>query len=292
MSPRAPVLIEAARMIVRPASPRHGTSDPAMKATPRGAALITGATSGLGYEFARLCAAAGYRLALVGRNRRRLLEIASEIHRTFGVTVDTFPADLASDGAPGRLHAALARRKLPVELFIDNAGVGTWGRFHEISLEDDLQLLRLNVVASSALAKLIARDMAMRRRGRILIVSSAAAFQPGPLMATYYASKSYLLSLATAMRKELRGTGVSVTAFCPGVTKTDFHRRAHMMNSRLVAHRLMDARHVADVGFAALMRGKAIVVPGLQYKIFALLVRLVPRTLAATVAMKMQEPVH
>jgi uncharacterized protein len=292
MTAKPPVFVEAARRLFMPQ--HHRSLGPIAESSDdaQGTALVTGATSGLGYEFARLCAASGFRLVLVGRNRRRLAQISREMRTTFGTSTVTMAVDLVAEGAPQKLYASLARRKIPVDILVDNAGVGTYGRFHEIPLDDDLRLIRLNVLATSVLAKLFARDMAKRGNGRILIVASAAAFQSGPLMATYYASKAYLLSLAVAMRRELRGTGVTVTTFCPGVTKTEFHKRAHMMNSRLVAHKVMNARRVADAGFSGLMRGKTLVVPDLRYKIFSFLVRLSPRGLAATVAMNIQEPVH
>ncbi len=248
-------------------------------------ALVTGASSGIGRELSRLFAAAGYDLVLVARNRERLAAVADEVQNRHGIRSWVLPHDLAEPEAAGELHAAVAALGLAIDVLANNAGIGLHGPFVDADLDAQHTLLGVNVVAPTLLCHLFGRDMAARRRGRILNVASTAAFQPGPLMSTYYASKAYLLSLSEGLHRELRPAGVTVTALCPGGTRTDFFRRAGMDDIRLTRNPfLMEPAAVAAAGYAGLMRGQALVIPGAANKVAVFLTRLAPRRLTALAA--------
>jgi short-subunit dehydrogenase len=175
-------------------------------------------------------------------------------------------------------------------VLVNNAGFATYGAFAETALEPELAELQLNVVTLTELAKRLLPGMLERRWGRILNVASTAAFQPGPLMAVYYATKAYVLSFSEALAEELRDSGVSVTALCPGPTASGFQQRAAMEDSKLVAGRkLMDAATVARAGYAAMMAGQRVVIPGLGNRLLAQSYRVSPRRLLTHVVRRMQE---
>ncbi len=252
-------------------------------------ALITGASSGIGYEMARLFAARRFDLVLVARTRKDLASVASELARAFGVRTVPVAMDLAIPTSPGRLHGLLARKGLTVDVLVNNAGVATYGEFARVDLKADHNLLMVNMVALTHLTKLFLRDMLRRNSGRIVNVASAAGFQPGPLRSTYFASKAYVLSLTEALAAELEGTGVRVSALCPGPTRTMLHHRAGMGGTRWAEGKKMDPRVVADAGFDGMMRGKVIIIPGIKHKLLAQAVRFVPRSLTRKVVKRMQQ---
>jgi short-subunit dehydrogenase len=255
----------------------------------RALALVTGASSGIGLELARLFARDGYDLLLVARGRERLEEAARELARA-GVDVTVHPADLADPGAIALLAETVAARGLSPEVLVNNAGLGVYGPFAETALERELGVIRVNVEAATALAKLFLPGMLARRRGGILNVASTAAFQPGPLMAVYYATKAYLLSFSEAIADELRGTGVTVTALCPGPTRTNFQKQAGMERSRLIRTPLvMDVREVARIGYEGFRRGRRVVIPGVSNRLVVGLERFFPRTLVTSMTRKVQE---
>jgi uncharacterized protein len=246
-------------------------------------ALITGASGGIGLELARVFAEQGFALVLLARNRERLNEIAAELKPT---PVQVFAKDLALVGAPEGIH-----REVPkVDVLVNNAGYGVYGRFVETPLDDELGMLQLNMTALVVLTKLYLPAMVAAKNGKILNVASTAAFQPGPLMALYYATKAFVLSFSEAIGSELEGTGVTVTALCPGPTATGFQARSKVEKSRLFQRmKVMDARTVAEAGYRGLMAGKPVVIPGLMNKILAQSVRFSPRCLVTKIARKMQE---
>jgi uncharacterized protein len=180
---------------------------------------------------------------------------------------------------------------MAVDILVNNAGYPVFGLFTQTNLRMELDMLQVNVVALTALTKLFLRGMVERRSGRILNLASTAAFEPGPLMAVYYASKAYVLSFSEALANELRGTGVTVTALCPGPTRTGFQERGAMEDSRLVNGTIADARSVALAGYRGLMRGKTIVIPGFSNKLVPWVVRLSPRAVVPRVVRRMQERV-
>lgn len=258
-----------------------------------GRALVTGASNGIGADLARVLAQHGHDVVLVARTQSKLEALGQELSSRYGVRAEPLAVDLADPGAAGRVRDALRERALAIDLLVNNAGIGLHGTFAENDPEAQLRLLQLNVVALTALTRLLLPDMIARRSGRILNVASTAAFVPGPLMAIYYASKAYVLSLSVALENELAGTGVRVTALCPGPTRTGFSEAAGITRVRLFrAGGVMEAMEVARVGYAGLEAGKSIVVPGLRNRLIAGSSGLAPRSLTARIARALQEPAH
>jgi short-subunit dehydrogenase len=250
----------------------------------KGFTLVTGASTGIGRELALIAASRNRPLVLVARSVEKLTDLARTLRETNGVPAEVVPLDLSRPEAPASLFHELLRRKLFVEVLINNAGFGSFGKFHETPLPPILEMLRLNVVALTELTHLFLPAMVERRRGRILNVASTAGLQPGPWMAGYYASKAYVLSFTEALAEELAGTGVTATALLPGPTRTEFQSRAGMAESRLFTIGAADARSVAEAGYRAMEAGRAVVIPGLSNRMLALSVRLSPRWAVRKVA--------
>jgi uncharacterized protein len=246
--------------------------------------LITGASSGIGRELAKCFAADGCCLVLVARRGSALESLARELRQTHKVDARVVVADLAETEAPTRIIGQLKHRGLKVDVLVNNAGFGAQGRFAELPLERQLEMLQVNVTALTHLSRLLLPDMIKRGRGGILNVASTAAFQPGPYMAVYYASKAYVLSWSEAMAEELAGTGVVVTALCPGPTETAFADAARMKDSLLFRMNRMSARTVAEIGHRAFRQGRVVVITGLRNRMLAFSVRFSPRWLVRRVA--------
>jgi uncharacterized protein len=252
--------------------------------------LITGASSGIGEELARLAAHDGHDLVLIARNADKLNALAESLAREHGIRATALPEDLSDADAVDSIVGALAARNIDIDILINNAGFATYGKFVETSLEEERNLINVNVTALTMLTKRLLPRMLARRSGRVLNVASTAAFQPGPLMAVYYASKAYVLWLSEAIANELEGTGVTVTCLCPGPTRTLFQARAKLEESRLLRiTKMMDAASVARAGYEGMMAGRTLVIPGLMNKAGVQLVRLSPRSLVVKVARWMQE---
>ena len=245
-------------------------------------AIVTGASAGIGVELARLAAADGYRPLLVARRRDRLEELARELDATHECGTRIAAVDLATrQGADEVLEAADDDR---VGMLINNAGFGTFGPFAQIPIERTTELLDLNVTALTRLTQLCLGGMMERREGFVMNVASTAGFMPGPGMAAYYASKAYVLSLSEALASELKGSGVVVSALCPGPTRTEFQGAAGMEGSTLLARlRFMSASDVARIGYRGLKAGKPVVVTGLGNKATTWLPRLLPRRLTTAI---------
>ncbi len=256
-------------------------------ASSAGRALITGATSGIGLELARVCAARGHDLILVSRDAGRLQAVAEELRGRFGREVAVFPRDLADAEGPAALMKAVEAAGLEVDILVNNAGFGTYGPYAETEIEDELKMMQLNVVTVAHLTRLVLPEMIRRGRGRILNVASTAAFQPGPLMAIYYAGKAFVLHFSEALAEELRGSGVTVTALCPGVTPTGFQARAKMEDSRLLSGYSTSAERVAREGYAGLMAGRRVVIPGFLNRLLAFSVRLMPRAVITRIVRRL-----
>ncbi len=252
-------------------------------------ALITGASSGIGKELAGVFAKNGWDLVLVSRNAQKLRDLAEELSRAFSISAEAFAADLSKPGEPERLFRELSSRSVHADALVNNAGIGLFGPFWKTPTEAEDELLSLNIDALTKLTRLFLGPMLDRRQGYILNVASTAAFQPGPLMAVYYASKAYVLSFSIALADELRGKGVSVTVLCPGATVTGFQERARMKGSKLFKHHAMDARRVAEEGYRGMMKKKKVTIPGVKNQIMAFSTRLAPRPLAARIARWVQE---
>jgi uncharacterized protein len=235
--------------------------------------LITGASAGLGAEFARQCVKRGEALALLARRRDRLEQLRDRI----GGDVTIFAADLSLPGAPADLLAQMEAQGLLIETLINNAGFGLGGRFGAQPPERLTEMINLNVRALTELSRLVLPGMIARRRGAILNVASTAAFQPGPNMAVYYATKAYVLSLTEALHQELKGTGIKVTALCPGPVATEFFDVAQVTG--FLPKIAADASGVVRAGLKALDRNQAIVVPGVSNKLMTQSHRILPRAL-------------
>jgi len=245
---------------------------------PRPVALITGASGGIGLELARLCAKGGHDVILVARNREKLDEISKYLSGMYGVRAEVIAADLTEPEAPQAIMGQLETLGLGVDVLINNAGFGGWGLFGRAELGRQLDMIQVNVVALTVLTRLVLPRMVSQRRGRILNVGSTAGFAPGPLMAVYYATKAYVISFSEAIDNELRGTGITVTALCPGPTRTGFAQESGMVGSNLFGSpSVMEAAPVAAAGYAGMMKGKAIVVPGLANKLLIQSIRISPR---------------
>jgi len=260
-------------------------SEPDRKLT----ALVTGASGGIGEELARLFAADGHDLVLVARGEEKLRRLAEELGSKHNVAARVLASDLSRAEAPREIFDELAREGVSVDALVNNAGIGSWGLFAETELKQELELLQINVVALTHLSKLFLPPMIASGRGYLCNVASTAAFQPGPLMAVYYASKAYVLSLSEALANECEGTGVVVSALCPGPTETGFVAAAGMGDSKLFDRGAMSAREVAEIGYRGLLAGKTIVIPGARNALVARTVGFMPRKLVTKVVRGIQE---
>lgn len=253
-------------------------------------ALVTGASSGIGLELATLLARNRHDLVLVARNRDRLEAIAGGLREEFAAKVTVLPKDLAAPGAPDEVARELSENGTVVDILVNNAGLGAYGSFATTPLQKELESIQVNAVALTHLTKLVLPGMLERRRGRILNVASTAAFQPGPLMAVYYATKAYVLSFSEALANETAGTGVTVTTLCPGPTLTEFQSRAGFGNVPLLKSPLvMSAADVARAGYEGMMRGQGLVIPGTINKALVQALRVTPRRLVTAIARRLQE---
>jgi hypothetical protein len=256
---------------------------------PRPLALVTGASSGIGLELARVAAARGHDLVLVARGEDALRALAAELERDHGAAAHIVPADLSAPEGPDATARAVEDLGLEVDVLVNNAGFGLYGDFLATDLEIERDMIAVNVVAPTVLAKRFAVPMVQRGRGRILNVASTAAFQPGPRMAVYYATKAYVLSFSLALSIELQGTGVTVTCLAPGPVRTPFRERARVSASRLFSgERGREPAEVARAGWAALERGRRLVIPGAWNRIGAGAARVVPLPFAARAVAMLQ----
>jgi uncharacterized protein len=248
-------------------------------------ALITGASSGIGYELAKLFAQDHHNVVLVARSGDKLSTLAGELEAQFGISAKAISLDLASAPAPQFLFDQLQREGIAVDFLINNAGYGCYGNFADIPLEEELGQIQLNVAALTTLTRLFLPSLLERRSGRIMNVASTAGFQPGPLMAVYYATKAYVISLSEALANELAGSGVTVTCLCPGATATDFAQRAGNDGTRLFQQlKPMDAATVARSGYRGLMQGRNLVIPGARNWLVAESVRFAPRRMVTAIS--------
>ncbi|MCA1612944.1 MAG: SDR family oxidoreductase [Acidobacteria bacterium] len=252
-------------------------------------ALVTGASGGIGEEIARLFAADGHDLVLVARSRDKLARLAAELGDRHNIAARVVASDLARPEAAREIFDGLRADGVRVDALVNNAGFGSYGQFAETDLRRELDLLQVNIVALTHLTKLFLPAMIERRRGYVMNVASTAAFQPGPLMAVYYASKAYVLHFSEAIANELDGTNVRVCALCPGPTETGFVAAAGMEQSKLFERGAMDARTVAVEGYRGLLAGNTLVIPGLRNNLTARLVGLAPRKLVTKVVRGIQE---
>lgn len=243
-------------------------------------ALITGASSGFGYEFVKLFAKDDYNLILVARNIEKLEEIKRKVS---GVEVTVIQKDLTLPGAVKQLYGEIKEKGWNIDVLVNNAGFGLLGEFDKLDVDRQINMIQLNVSALTELTHYALQEMKERRSGKILNVASTAAFQPGPLMAVYYATKAYVLSFSEALVGELKGTGITVTTLCPGASKTNFGKVASVEKTKMFS-RAMEADIVAQLGYNALLKGKGVIITGALNKIGAYSAKFLPRSFAAKIA--------
>jgi short-subunit dehydrogenase len=249
--------------------------------------LITGASGGIGGCFARLCAARKWNVVLVARDEAKLQTLAQELHTETHI----FPVDLADPLQIVKLKERLDAAHITIDILINNAGFGSQGAFAEQDLGHELQMIDVNARALLHLTGLFLPAMAARGLGYILNVASTAAFGPGPFMATYFATKACVLSFSLALKEECRGTGVGITVLCPGPTATDFDRKANAIGSFIFRGKLLAPMDVARAGIEGMLKGKAIVIPGIKNRILCFLPRIMPRPLVLAIGRRiLQKP--
>jgi uncharacterized protein len=258
----------------------------------RPVALVTGASSGIGRELARVLARESHDLVLVARRESELQALAEELRSRFGAESTVIAADLSVPDGPQRVYDSVTAAGHSIDILVNNAGFGGHGAFVETSAADEQRMLAVNVVALTTLTKLFLPAMVQRRHGRVLNVASTAAFQPGPFMAIYYASKAYVLSFTEAIAEELVGTGVTVTALCPGVVPSGFQEAAGLAEDAPVVKSpgAKSAQFVARAAYDGMMHGKRIVIPGALNKLGVQSLRLAPRRAVVTVVRRLHPP--
>lgn len=244
------------------------------------AALITGASSGIGYELSTLFARDGYNLVLVARDEERLKQIADKLKKNFGIAIKTILKDLSAAKSPKEIFDELQQESIQIDILVNNAGVGSFGHFSETDLIKELRLIQINLVSLTHLTKLFLPEMLKHGYGKILNVGSVGSFMPNTLSAVYGATKAYVLSFSEAIAEELQGTGITVTVLCPSTTKTNFHKRAQVED---IKYEGMDPKIVAEIGYRSLLKGKRIVIPGIFNKLRIFLIRFMPRNLIAKI---------
>lgn len=252
--------------------------------------LITGASTGIGREFAFVCARDGYDLIVTARSRNQLETLAAALRESTGRSIHVFAHDLSEPTAPGRLFEEVMQSGLTPDVLINNAGFGLVGRFWELDDAEQIQMVELNVTALTHLSRLFLAGMIANRNGGIINIASTAAFQPGPLMAVYYATKAYVVSFSEALYNEARDHNVTVTCLCPGPTRTEFDKRAGASATKLFSSgRAMSAQAVAQIGWNGFQRRKHLVVAGRMNAAMAFLTRFAPIQFTASMARKFQE---
>ena len=250
--------------------------------------LITGAASGIGFEFAKIFTEHSYNLVLVDINFEELKKIKQNLELKHEVDIHIMNYDLSLPDIAVNIYNKIADLNIKIEVLINNAGFGIYGFFKDISWSKHMDLIQLTVVTNTQLIKLFLNDMLERNSGKILNVSSIAAFQPGPLMSTYYATKTYLLFLSQAIANELIGTNITVTALCPGMTKTMFQKTNGNENPNFGLFSA-SAHYVAKYGFQAMEKGKVVAIPCFYNRIIANIHRLLPLNLATKISRTIQE---
>ncbi|MFC1722382.1 SDR family NAD(P)-dependent oxidoreductase [Patescibacteria group bacterium] len=251
--------------------------------------LITGASSGIGEQFSWVFAENGHDLILVARGKEKLTELKKNIQNKHKVKVEVFDLDLTSMENCKNLYEETKKKSIFVDILVNNAGFGNYGYFHETDLEKEVNMINLNVTALTTLTKLYLKDMVEKGEGKILNVASVAAFFPGPLMAVYYATKSYVLGFSEALSEELADKGVTVCILCPGPVKTGFQDTAQLGNAKFLKFPTPCAREVAEYGYTSLRDGKVVAVHGTINKIQSELPRFFPRNWVSKVVKKVSQ---
>lgn len=260
-----------------------------------GLALITGASSGIGAELARCFARNRHDLILTARNQPALLKLAAELESQHHVRCTVLPADLSDPASAASLHQAVRKGGHKVDILVNNAGLGLHGKFHVVPVDQHQALMQVNVMSVMKLTWLFVQDFLQAGGGKVLNVASIAAFTPGPLVSTYYASKACVVSWSLALEHELRKSNITVTTLCPGSTRTEFFERAGMADVRLAQGRWIKqatAASVAEAGYQGVMQGRGLVIPGWMNKLTAWVTRLSPLGLRTRIAANINRRSH
>lgn len=248
-------------------------------------ALITGASSGIGYELSKLFANDGYNLIFVARSFEKLKSLSEELVQNFNIKVEFIHKDLSLPGSAEEVFREVEDLNIKVDILVNNAGAGITGLFHEIDYKKDIEIINLNITSLTILTKLFSRRMIERGFGKILNVASTGAYQPGPYIAVYYATKAYVLSFSEGITNELKDYGISVTTLCPGATKTQFSKRAGKTDLNIA----MDAKAVARAAYKGLKKNKRLVIPGGKNKFAVGISKLVPGSISAKAVRRIQQ---
>jgi short-subunit dehydrogenase len=250
-------------------------------------ALVTGATSGIGYELAKLLAKDGKDLIIIARDENRLEQVKTEIENTYLTRVKVLPKDLSAPKAPLEIFSELEKENINVDVLINNAGLLVHGLFSETDVRKELEMIQLYASTLTHMTKLFLKKMLQNKSGWILNVSSGMGFLSVPIVSVYAASKAYIIHFSEALANELQGSGVSVTCLCPPQTETEIFKRANIEDTKLARVKKMNATTVAEAGYIALKKGKTIVTPGLKSKMLPILIRILPRNMLTKMARSM-----
>lgn len=251
-------------------------------------ALITGASNGIGLELAKVHASKGGDLVLVARNKSKLDELKTDLEKQFKVSVYTIGKDLSATNAAQEIYDETNKQNIQVDYLINNAGFGDFGMFVETDWNKELQMINLNITTLTHFTKLYLQDMVKRRSGKIMNVASIAAFQSGPTMAVYCATKAYVLSFTEAVSNEVSDKGITITALCPGATETGFQAAGGMEESELFkGKKLPTAKEVAEYGYTSMIKGKTVAIHGIMNYIMSNSIRFIPRAMVLKVSRKL-----
>ncbi|WP_175990434.1 SDR family oxidoreductase [Bacillus sp. Marseille-Q1617] len=252
--------------------------------------LITGASSGIGLHFSHKFAQAGHNVVLVARSEEKLHSLAAELEGKYKIKAHVIKADLAETGASRFIYEQVTSNDIEVDILINNAGFGLFGEFEQTEIEKEKDMIQVNITALTELSKYFGKEMVNRKKGQILNVASTAAFQPGPLMSVYYATKAYVLSLSEALANEWEEYGVQVMALCPGATKTGFSDAAELQESRLFQSGVMTVEEVVEEAYKQMAhQKKVVIIPGMKNRVLAGSIRFMPRKLVTKIVRKVQE---
>jgi len=252
-------------------------------------ALITGASAGIGLEFARIHASKGDNLVLIARRGAMLADVKSELESKFNISVYNIVKDLSVKGAAKEVYDEVKKQDIKIDYLINNAGFGDFGLFAGSKWEKQEDMINLNITALAHLTWLFLPEMISRGEGKILNVSSLAAFQPGPTMSVYFASKAFVLSFSEAINNEVRDKGITVTALCPGSVESNFHAVVLGDPNLVKDRKMLKAKEIAEIGYRAMMKGKSVMIPGFKNAFLIFASRFAPRELIVRMARKMQE---
>lgn len=253
-------------------------------------ALITGASTGIGYELALILAKNKINLVLVARSKEKLLNLQTKLAAEIGIKVSVLDLDLSTESSAQQVFDFCQQQKIKVDYLINNAGFGDYGFFHENDWKKQAEMLQLNIVTLTQLTHLFLPNMIKNKSGKILNVASIAAFLPGPLMSVYYATKAYVLHFSEALANELKDDGITVTTLCPGPTESGFQALAAMEESKIVKGKKMaTSKEVAEYGFQAMMKGEQVAIHGFMNKLMVNSIRITPRSLALKIVRQMQD---